>query len=89
MWPNALRRPRRVFAVAIPAQILDTEGVAEWLVEQLGEDTSTLVGIDHGFSFPLRYFEVHRLKLDWSGPAACWFSHPRPARQFGVQSSRP
>jgi hypothetical protein len=26
----------------------------------------TLVGIDHGFSFPLRYFEVHRLKPDWS-----------------------
>jgi hypothetical protein len=23
---------------------------------------STLVGIDHSFSFPLRYFEVHRLK---------------------------
>jgi hypothetical protein len=25
----------------------------------------TLVGIAHGFSFPLRYFEVHRLKPDW------------------------
>ena len=24
-----------------------------------GEDPPTLVGIDHGFSFPLRYFEVH------------------------------
>jgi hypothetical protein len=40
-------------------------GVAEWLVKQLGETTPTLVGIDHGFSFPLRYFEVHRLKPDW------------------------
>jgi hypothetical protein len=29
-------------------------------------DTPSLVGIDHGFSFPLRYFEVHRLKPDWS-----------------------
>jgi hypothetical protein len=26
----------------------------------------TLVGIDHGFSFPLRYFEVHGLKPDWT-----------------------
>jgi hypothetical protein len=26
----------------------------------------TLVGIDHGFSFPLRYFEVHRLQPEWS-----------------------
>jgi hypothetical protein len=24
-----------------------------------------LVGIDHGFSFPLRYFEVHHLSPDW------------------------
>jgi hypothetical protein len=24
-----------------------------------------LVGIDHGFSFPLSYFEVHRLTPDW------------------------
>jgi len=25
----------------------------------------TLVGIDHGFSFPLRYFETHGLLPDW------------------------
>jgi hypothetical protein len=24
------------------------------------------VGIDHGFSFPLRYFETHGLPLDWT-----------------------
>jgi hypothetical protein len=40
-------------------------GIAEWLVERFAEDTPTLVGIDHGFSFPLRYFEAHSLKLDW------------------------
>jgi hypothetical protein len=28
-----------------------------WLVQWLAEDAPTLVGIDHGFSFPLRYFE--------------------------------
>jgi hypothetical protein len=41
------------------------QGIAEWLVERLGEDPPSLVGIDHGFSFPLRYFEVHALKPDW------------------------
>ncbi|CAA6603761.1 conserved hypothetical protein [Rhodospirillaceae bacterium LM-1] len=41
------------------------KGVAEWLVERLGDDVPTLVGIDHAFSFPLRYFEVHRLQPDW------------------------
>jgi hypothetical protein len=25
-----------------------------------------LVGIDHSFSFPLRYFEVHHLPPDWT-----------------------
>ena len=34
-------------------------------MEHLAEDTPTLVGIDHGFSFPLRYFEVHGLEPDW------------------------
>ena len=32
---------------------------------RLAEDVPTLVGIDHGFSFPLRYFEVHGLLPDW------------------------
>jgi hypothetical protein len=40
-------------------------GLAEWLVERLGESEPTLVGIDHAFSFPIRYFEVHRLVPDW------------------------
>jgi hypothetical protein len=40
-------------------------GIADWLVDKLGEDKPTLVGIDHGFSFPLRYFEKHGLKPDW------------------------
>ena len=47
-----------------PRKYWTRKGIAEWLVERLAEDTSTLVGIDQGFSFPLRYFEVHRLKPD-------------------------
>ena len=39
--------------------------IAEWLVEQLGGPEPALVGIDHGFSFPKRYFEVHGLEPDW------------------------
>jgi len=42
-------------------------GIAEWLVERLSEDPPTLVGIDHGFSFPQRYFEAHHLPPDWRG----------------------
>jgi len=40
-------------------------GIAEWLVEQLSGDQATLVGIDHGFSFPLQYFEKHDIPHDW------------------------
>ena len=41
-------------------------GIAAWLVERLEEGTPTLIGIDHAFSFPLRYFEAHGLKLEWA-----------------------
>ena len=41
------------------------KGVAHWLVVRLSEDAPTLVGIDHGFSFPLRYFEARGLEPDW------------------------
>ncbi len=39
--------------------------LAQWLVARLSTETPTLVGIDHSFSFPLRYFERHELTPDW------------------------
>ncbi|MCP9460532.1 MAG: hypothetical protein NNA19_03960 [Nitrospira sp.] len=41
------------------------KGAAQWLLERLREPTRTLVGIDHGFSFPLPYFHQYGLPLDW------------------------
>lgn len=41
-------------------------GVAEWLVNELSKDRATLVGIDHGFSFPIKYFNFHGIPRDWS-----------------------
>ena len=41
-------------------------GIAEWLRMRLGDASRTLVGVDHGFSFPLRCFETHRLEPDWA-----------------------
>ena len=57
--------PIEVLPPPSPRKYWTRRGIAEWLVERLGEPAPTLVGIDHGFSFPLRYFEVHRLKPDW------------------------
>jgi hypothetical protein len=48
-----------------PRKYWTRRGIAEWLVKQLGEDTPTLVGIDHAFCFPRSYFEAHGLMQDW------------------------
>lgn len=76
--PEASLKGLRVYLAdgdALPVEVLPPpsprkhwtrRGIAEWLVERLSEDVPTLVGIDHGFSFPLRYFEVHRLLPDWN-----------------------
>jgi hypothetical protein len=48
-----------------PHKYWTRRGVGEWLVERLTESERTLVGIDHGFSFPMQYFERYGLPLDW------------------------
>ncbi len=48
-----------------PRKYWTRRGIAQWLAERLADGMPTLVGIDHGFSFPLRYFEKHQLALDW------------------------
>jgi hypothetical protein len=57
--------PAEVLPPPSPRKYWTRRGIAEWMVKQLAEGTPTLVGIDHGFSFPLRYFEVHGLQPDW------------------------
>jgi len=49
-----------------PRKYWTRRGIAEWLVERLSEDRATLVGIDHGFSFPVLYFETHRFVDSYS-----------------------
>lgn len=39
--------------------------IGHWLVDELSAGHPTLVGIDHGFSFPVAYFKRHGLPLDW------------------------
>src|SRR5271168_1882223 len=58
--------PSEVPPPAGPKKYWTRRGIAEWLVGSLSEGRPTLVGIDHGFSFPLRYFEEHKLPLDWA-----------------------
>lgn len=48
-----------------PSKYWTRRGLAQWLVEQLSRNVPTIVGIGHGFSFPLRYFEAHHLEPNW------------------------
>ena len=49
-----------------PRKYWTRRGVAQWLCSELSKDMPTLVGIDHGFSFPLAYFDRYSLKHNWS-----------------------
>ncbi|MGH7812588.1 MAG: hypothetical protein ACREQI_01100 [Candidatus Binataceae bacterium] len=57
--------PREVVPPPSTQKYWTRRRIAEWLVERLSEGEPTLIGIDHGFSFPLRYFEKYGLPLDW------------------------
>ena len=59
-------KPAEVLPPPSPRKYWSRRGVAEWLVELSATNVPALVGIDHGFSFPLRYFEAHGLEPDWS-----------------------
>jgi hypothetical protein len=58
--------PREVPPAPSPRKYWTRRETAGWLVARLAEDVPTLVGIDHAFSFPLRYFEAHGLAPDWA-----------------------
>ena len=62
---NRLTAPHEVEPPPSPRKYWTRKGIAEWLVERLSEGPPTLVGIDHGFSFPLQYFKQYGLPLDW------------------------
>ena len=64
-------------------------GAAEWLLTSLRDPTPALVGIDHGFSFPLTYFEHHRLPLAWDAFLEDFRQHwPTDAPRVSVECIR-
>jgi hypothetical protein len=57
--------PEQVRPPSSPRRYWTRRGLAEWLCEELAADMPTIVGIDHGFSFPIEYFDRHSLPRDW------------------------
>ena len=75
--PEASLKGLRIYVAegdALPVEILPPpsprkywtrKGIAEWLVEQVTDRPPAIIGIDHGFSFPLKYFQKHKLARNW------------------------
>ena len=62
---DASSQPSEAHPASSPRKYWTRRGIAEWLEVRLSEAPPTLVGIDHGFSFPKQYFDEHRLPPDW------------------------
>jgi hypothetical protein len=58
-------KPVQIQPPPSPRRYWTRRGLAEWLSEELAADTPTIVGIDHGFSFPIEYFDRHGLPRNW------------------------
>lgn len=81
--------PVEVHPPPSPRRYWTRRGIAEWLVEQLAETRPILVGIDHAFSFPLRYFETHHLHRNWPAFLDDFQQHwPTDESRTWVQSIR-
>ena len=59
------RPPSEVPPPSSPRKHWTRQRLAGWLRDELSRSQPTVVGIDHAFSFPILYFEAHRLPLDW------------------------
>lgn len=57
--------PKEVLPPPSPRWYWTRKEVAQWLVERLNQDQPIIVGIDHGFSFPIQYFIKYDLPYDW------------------------
>ncbi len=84
-----MQTPVEIFPPPGPRKFWTRRGVAEWLAAQLRDGGATLVGIDHAFSFPLRYFETHRIPGGWPEFLDDFQRHwPTDAEQVRVEDIR-
>jgi hypothetical protein len=63
--------------------------LAHWLLNTLQEGPPTLIGIDHCFSFPIKYFASHNIENDWKTFLLDFHYHwPSDAQGVSVQMIR-
>ena len=84
-----MQTPTEILPPPGPRKYWTRRGLAEWLAVELRDEQATLVGIDHAFSFPLRYFETHRIPRDWPGFLTDFQQHwPADGEGVSVESIR-
>jgi hypothetical protein len=72
-----------------PRRYWTRRDLAQWIVERLREPNPTIVGIDNAFSFPLQYFERHRIRPDWTAFLEDFQKHwPTDGPDVSVESLR-
>ena len=57
--------PRRIFSPFSTEKFYKNwcrKEIAEWLIEQAQKDIIFIAGIDHGFSFPISYFQRYKIE---------------------------
>ena len=66
------------------------DALAAWLAYTLADGSPTLVGIDHGLSFPSNYFQHHGLEKNWRSFLADFHTHwPTDQANTTVRELRP
>ena len=81
--------PTEVQPPPSPKKYWTRQGLAYWLETELSKSSPAIAGIDHGFSFPLRYFETHHLKPDWPSFLEDFHRHwPSDEAQTSVEMIR-
>lgn len=64
--PQEVPRPAASQPRLNPKRYWTRRELADWLVDELRNGPPTIVGIDHAFSFPIKYFEEYQLGRDWA-----------------------
>lgn len=62
---DAKHAPREVLPPQGRSKYWSRRGIAYWLRDQINAQPATIIGIDHGFSFPRAYFDQHGIAHDW------------------------
>lgn len=57
--------PREIRPEADPRKHWSRRALAHWLAETLRDGRPAITGVDHAFSFPLRYFLHHGVSQNW------------------------